>query len=67
MLGSLVQQVFVGVGRPASDFEATTLVAHLGDPAGGGCDPNNLDGCALQSLTDGLCTSLFASSSFNYY
>jgi hypothetical protein len=67
MLGSLVQQVFVGVGRPASDFEATTMVAHLGDPADGGCDANNLDGCAWQKLANGLCTSLFASSSFNYY
>jgi len=66
-LESLLNQEFAGVGRAPTDGEAKTLLAHMGDPADGGCDPNNLGKCQWQPLADSLCTSLFATAQFNYY
>ena len=65
-LSRLIDLAFAGLGRPASDAERATLLKHLSAPAEGGCDPAK-GACSLQPLADGLCTSLFASASFNYY
>jgi hypothetical protein len=66
-IASLVDQAFAGVGRAPTDAERATLVRHMSDPADAGCDPSASPSCALQPLADGLCTSLFASATFNYY
>jgi hypothetical protein len=66
-LDALVQRAFDGLGRAPSAFEKTTLLSRMTVPADGGCDPANLSTCNLQPIADALCTSLFATASFNYY
>jgi hypothetical protein len=66
-LDALVALEFAGVGRAPAQSEVQSLVSHMSVPADGGCDPNNLQSCKTQTLADSLCTSLYATSLFNYY
>jgi hypothetical protein len=66
-LAALVDQEYVGIGRPATDQERALWVKHLSDGASDGCAPGKQHPCDLQKLADQLCTSLFATAQFNYY
>ncbi len=56
-VATLIAQAFDGVGRAPSDAESQILTKYMVLPTDG----------KLQPLADGLCTSLFATTSFNYY
>jgi hypothetical protein len=53
---AIVKLEFAGVGRAPSPIELQTLVSDL-----------SASGDSGQTLADSLCTSLFATSAFNYY
>jgi hypothetical protein len=57
---SLFTQVFLGIGREPSSAEQTAALARMNACAAP-------DTCTPQGMADALCTSLFASSLFNYY
>ncbi len=66
-LDALAKLEFAGIGRAPNSTELQTLVTRMSVPADGGCDPAALAACKTQALADALCTSLYASSLFNYY
>ncbi len=64
---TMIDAAFVGVGRPAAAAERQILVEQMSVVANAGCDPTKLASCDLQSMSDGLCRSLYATALFNFY